>query len=462
MNALTPLPLMARMASLALSPAAAPANADQEALEGERLARARLARTARVGPVTFHEMLGHFGSAEAALQALPSLARRAGFSAAPVPPSADVLRREAAALARLGGRFLVRGDAAYPALLAQIPDAPPLLAAIGDLGLLAQPALAVVGARNASTNGRRLGASLAGELGAAGVVVVSGLARGIDTAAHRAALATGTIAVLAGGVDVIYPPENDELYRAIAAGGLILSEAPLGAVPQARHFPRRNRIVSGLSLGVLVVEAALQSGSLITARQAADQGREVFAVPGSPLDPRCRGTNRLIRAGAVLVDSASDILALLPVMGTRKAAAGGVSAAAGAEPVANVSAVDRLHWQESDCGESATRAQAVTPVESAPPDGLPGAVPPGRRPVGRPGSSSAKAKTVPDLTDQLIEKSSEDLRHQLLARLGRSPTPVDELIRECHVSAALVTAALLDLELSGQVERLQGNQVVLI
>ena len=289
MNALVPLPLLRLMSSARLPP-----------LAGERLARIRLARTSRIGPVTFHEMLGHYGSATAALDALPELARTARLDTRAAP--ATSVQREAAALAERGGRFLVIGDDDYPASLAAIPDAPPVLSVIGDPALLARPAVAVVGARNASVNARRLAARFAAELGQAGQVITSGLARGVDAAAHEAALPTGTVAVLAGGVDVIYPPEHADLYREIAGRGLILSEAPLGAVPQARHFPRRNRIVSGLSRGVLVVEAALQSGSLITARQAADQGREVFAVPGSPLDPRARGTNRLIRDGAHLVE----------------------------------------------------------------------------------------------------------------------------------------------------------------
>jgi DNA processing protein len=300
MNALTPLPLLRSMFQSSTS---------LPLLGGERLARIRLARTPRIGPVTFHEMLGHYGSAEAALEILPDLARTARLDTRAV--SAAQIQREAATLSELGGRFVVIGDDDYPDLLAQIPDAPPVLSLIGDAQLLARPSLAVVGARNASVNGRRLAAQFAAELGRTGQVITSGLARGIDAAAHEAALPTGTVAVLAGGVDIVYPPENEGLYRAIAERGAIVSEAPLGTRPQARHFPRRNRIVSGLSAGVLVVEAALQSGSLITARQAAEQGREVFAIPGSPLDPRARGANRLIRDGAYLVEETREILAHL-------------------------------------------------------------------------------------------------------------------------------------------------------
>jgi DNA processing protein len=264
----------------------------------ERRARLRLARSARIGPVTFHEALTHFGSARAACQRLATCA------------DGDIDREETM-LAKAGGRFLVLGDAAYPAALAAVPGAPSVLSAIGDLALLGRPTLALVGARDASLAGRRFAADLATTLGAAGFVIASGLARGIDAAAHEAALATGTVAVLAGGIDQIYPPQNADLHGRIAAQGLILSEATLGAPPVARAFPRRNRIVSGLSAGVIVIEAAARSGSLITAQRAAEQGREVFVVPGSPMDPRYAGSNSLIRDGAILARDANDILDVL-------------------------------------------------------------------------------------------------------------------------------------------------------
>ncbi len=264
----------------------------------ERRARLRLARSARIGPVTFHEALAHFGSARAACQRLATCA------------DADI-DREDARLTKAGGRFLVMGDAAYPAALAAVPGAPPVLSTVGDLALLGRPTLALVGARDASLAGRRFAAELATTLGAAGFVIASGLARGIDAAAHEAALATGTVAVLAGGIDQIYPPQNADLHGRIAARGLILSEAALGTPPVARAFPRRNRIVSGLSAGVIVIEAAARSGSLITAQRAAEQGREVFVVPGSPMDPRYAGSNSLIRDGAILARDANDILDVL-------------------------------------------------------------------------------------------------------------------------------------------------------
>src|SRR5476649_3089516 len=263
----------------------------------ERLARLRLARSPRIGAVTFHEALGHFGSARAACAELSTI-------------SALQAEREQEPLARLGAQFIVWGDAGYPAALAALPDAPPVLAAIGDLSLLARPALAIVGAREASLAGRRFAAEMAAALGAAGFVVVSGLARGIDAAAHEAALATGTVAVLAGGIDQVYPPQNAGLHEGIAAQGLLLAESPLGTPPVARSFPRRNRIVSGLSAGVVVIEAAARSGSLITAHRAAEQGREVFVVPGSPMDPRYGGSNTLIRDGAILARNVNDIISV--------------------------------------------------------------------------------------------------------------------------------------------------------
>jgi DNA processing protein len=265
---------------------------------GERRARLRLARSARIGPVTFHEALAHFGSALAPCTRLDTTSDAA-------------IAREEEALAKAGGRFVVFGDPTYPPALAALPDAPAVLSAIGDLGMLGRPTLAVVGAREASMAACRLAGELARALGAAGFLVASGLARGIDTAAHQAALPTGTVAVLAGGIDQVYPPQNAGLHAAIAAEGLLLSESPWGAPPVARAFPRRNRIVSGLSKGVVVIEAAARSGSLITAHRAAEQGREVFVVPGSPADPRYAGSNSLIRDGAILTRDINDILGVL-------------------------------------------------------------------------------------------------------------------------------------------------------
>ncbi len=277
----------------------------------DRLDWLRLTRTENVGPVTFRRLLERCGSAGAALAALPELARKGGRNQPLRVPTRSEAEREMEGLRHLGGTFVFAAEPDYPEALASLDDAPPVLALRGHPSLLRRPAVAVVGARNASIAGRRMAERLAMDLSSAGFLVVSGMARGIDTAAHGGALEAGTVAVLAGGIDVVYPPENGGLYREIAERGLLVAESPLGTEPQARHFPRRNRLISGLSLGVVVVEAALKSGSLITARLALDQGRDVFAVPGSPVDPRAQGCNRLIKDGAVLVETAEDVVAVL-------------------------------------------------------------------------------------------------------------------------------------------------------
>jgi len=275
---------------------------------GERLARLRLIRTETVGPLSFRALIARFGTAKDAIEAVPDLAARGGRKRPLRVPSKAEAERELQAVEALGGNILFLDDVGYPPLLAAIEDAPPALIASGATHLLERPTLAIVGARNASLAGRRLTERLAREISEAGIVVVSGLARGIDTAAHKGALEGGTVAVVAGGLDVTYPRENADLQDAIAERGLLVTDEPLGTQPQARHFPKRNRIISGLSLGVLVVEAAHRSGSLITARLAGEQGREVFAVPGSPLDPRAKGANALLKSGAMLVEEAGDIL----------------------------------------------------------------------------------------------------------------------------------------------------------
>ncbi|MFO1057594.1 MAG: DNA-processing protein DprA [Dongiaceae bacterium] len=366
----------------------------------ERLDWLCLARSEGVGPVAFRQLLDRFGTAAAALAALPELARRAGRTRPLQLWPRGAAARELDALARLGGRLLALAEPDYPEPLAAIEDAPPLLGLLGRAELLQRPAIAVVGARNASANGRRIAEDLAAELGRRGFVIASGLARGIDGAAHQGALASGTVAVVAGGLDVVYPPEHAGLQRAVAEQGAVVAEMPPGTQPQARHFPRRNRIISGLSLGIVVVEAALRSGSLTTARMAGEQGRQVTAVPGSPLDPRARGCNQLIRSGAVLVESADDVIEALEGM-------------------------TGDHVQDR-------RAPAAAAREPLP------AVPE----IGAAGLDSA--------------------RHAVLARLSPSPVAVDELLRQCHLSAATVSAVLLDLELAGRLERHPGNRVSLL
>ncbi len=276
--------------------------------DSQRFDALRLARTEQVGPITFRQLLRRYGSAREALKALPDLARKGGRAKPLVAPNPKDIEDEIRKLEKIGGRFLVLGETDYPESLAAIEDAPPILATRGHISLLHKRIIGIVGARNASLNGRKMAQSLAQGLGEENIVIASGLARGIDTAAHQASLSTGTIAVLAGGVDVVYPEENRALYEKIVEAGCVVSDQPMGMEPQARLFPRRNRIISGLSLGVVVVEAAQKSGSLITARMALEQGREVFAVPGSPLDPRANGTNALIRQGAILTEKATDVL----------------------------------------------------------------------------------------------------------------------------------------------------------
>lgn len=274
--------------------------------DAERFARLRLARTDQIGPVTFRQLLERFGSAARALDALPDLTRRGGSPGPAIPP-VEGIAAEMEAGERIGARLIVLGDADYPDMLAAVDPPPPLLWALGKVSLMARPCIAVVGARIASAGGQRIARGLSQQLGEAGNVVVSGLARGIDAAAHSGALPTGTVAVLGGGVDDVYPPDNAELYAQIVEQGCVVSESPVGARAQAKDFPRRNRIISGLSRGVIVVEAELKSGSLITARLAGEQGRDVFAVPGSPLDPRSQGPNELLRQGAILCEGLEDV-----------------------------------------------------------------------------------------------------------------------------------------------------------
>lgn len=369
--------------------------AAQPDAEADRIAKLRLIRTEGVGPVTYRRLLDRFHSAAAALNALPRLAQAGGRSAVQAIPPEAVIAAEFAATARAGGRHIFLGDPDYPRALAQTDDAPPCLIVQGDVTLLAARGVAAVGGRNASTNGQRMAETLAAEL-VPFVSVVSGLARGIDTAAHKGAMRTGrTVAVIAGGIDCPYPAENADLQQAIAAAHLIVTESPIGTIPQARHFPRRNRIIAGLSLGVVVIEAAQRSGSLITARIAQDQGREVFAVPGSPLDPRARGGNDLIRQGAILVETAADVLENLPMLHT------------------SVSARTQ-HATEEDCGLFGAAAEPDAPA---------------------------------------------DARLAVLSQLSADPTMVDDLLRRCQLSPSVTMAILLELELAGRVETLPGNRV---
>lgn len=298
-------------------PLAKPNGPDTKSLpltDSEKLARLRLIRSENVGPITFHRLLDRYGNAQSALEALPALASRGGRSKPLGLCSRSDAEAEIAELNALGAHMLFQGEAAYPTLLAHIDDAPPVLFARGHIALMKKRAVALVGSRNASVNGRRFARDMAQRLGEAGYLVVSGMARGIDTAAHIGALGSGTVAVLGGGVDVCYPRENKPLYDDLVRQGAICSEVRTGISPQARHFPRRNRIISGMARAIVVLEAGAKSGSLITARMALEQGREVFAVPGAPQDPRVKGSNALIRDGALLTESADDVIRVLTEM----------------------------------------------------------------------------------------------------------------------------------------------------
>ena len=285
----------------------------------QRAAWLRLSRCTGVGPATFRDLINHFSTAERALEELPDMAARAGRKRVRIP-SADEIEREVEALHRFGGRLICSGEPHYPSAMLAYDGAPMVLSVVGDPDVLTRPMIGIVGSRNASAAGARLTRLFAQAFGEAGYVVVSGMARGIDSAAHEASILTGTVAAFAGGVNVVFPPENDDLAkRLVDAGGAVVSEVPLGHKPRAKDFPRRNRIIASASLGTLVVEAALRSGSLITARLANEMGRTVFAVPGSPLDPRSEGTNKLIRDGATFTTEPDDVLRDLAPMTTAPA-----------------------------------------------------------------------------------------------------------------------------------------------
>jgi DNA processing protein len=322
--------------------------------------RLRLVRSPGIGPVTYRQLIARFGSASAALAAVPDLARRGGGSA-PRLCTRDDAEREIARVEKIGAKWLALGQGLYPRLLAELEDAPPLLIARGNLNLLDRQTVAIVGARNASAAACRFARGLAHDLGQHELVVVSGLARGIDSAAHDGALDTGTIAVIAGGIDIFYPPENRDRQEALYERGLVLAEMPPGTEPRARHFPYRNRIIAGIASGTVVVEAAPRSGSLITARLAAEAGREVMAVPGSPLDPRAQGCNQLIRDGATLVQNAADVVEAIHVPVSRLR-----SGTAPYEPAEEVNGEDALGLVEQLLGPSPVPVDEIIRLSGAP------------------------------------------------------------------------------------------------
>ena len=385
----------------ALFARAAPTHFAASLASADDVARLRLIRSDNIGPVTYRQLLRRFGTAGAALAALPDLVRRGGGAlraaggggggSARIATAAEA-EAEIAAVTAFGGRFVFVDDADYPFLLARTESAPPALAVKGDVRLFDRPAVAMVGARNSSAAAVRFARELAAELAANDLVVVSGLARGIDAAAHWGALSGGTIGVVAGGLDVVYPPENAELQARITAEGLVVAETAFGTSPQARHFPRRNRIIAGLCVGTVVVEGALKSGSLITARIAAEAGREVMAVPGSPLDPRAQGCNALIREGATLIQTAADVIEALGTVG-------------------------------GDLG-------------------------------GRLLSPDAAWDAGP-----LAVEADDATRDEIVRLLSPVPVAIDELVRQSGCASATVAGALLDLELAGRIVRHAGGRV---
>lgn len=365
----------------------------------QRLAWLRLIRADNVGPASFRELIQRYGSAEAAIDALPELAGRAGKRSIRIPSLAEA-ERELDHILAIGARLVALGEADYPPLLRHVDHPPPLLSILGDPTVFARPTVAIVGARNASVAGMKMAGLLARELSGEGLAIASGLARGIDAAAHRASLRNGTIAVLAGGLDKPYPPENVQLAEEIAgSGGALVTEMPMGWSPRAIDFPRRNRIIAGLSYGLIVVEAAQRSGSLISARMAGEMGRLVFAVPGSPFDQRADGPNRLLKDGATLVTEAGDVLrALAPLTG-------------GNMP-----------------------AQAPLPLQ------LPSQM---------------------DEVQPLSQPAPGDGQALVLECLSPVPAPLDDVIRHTGLSAAEVQLVLFELDLAGRIERHPGNMVAL-
>ncbi len=367
---------------------------DMPLSDREKLCWLRLIRTPNIGPVTFYKLLERFGTAEKALDALPELSKRAGRAKNQTPCSAADAEKERALAEKYGARIICAREDDYPLALSAIDDAPPVITVKGQVSLLHQPSIGIVGSRNASLNGRKFTETLSTDLGKAGQVVVSGLARGIDTAAHKGSLQTGTVAVIAGGIDVIYPEENTALYQSICETGCVVAESPFSQVPFAQSFPRRNRIISGLSAGVIVVEASFRSGSLITARLAAEQGRDVFAVPGFPADPRAQGPNKLIADGAVLVQQAEDVLNVINTF-TR-------------------SAPKSFHDIQP--------ANYIPAYEE----------------------------------DEAIVQNARDL---ILSKLAHTPVQQDELLRDTGLSPAAFSSALLELEITGLVQRQAGGKI---
>ncbi len=402
--------------------------------DAQRLDWLRLIRTESIGPQTFRALINRYGGAAAALDAVPRVAAQKGRSI--VLADLDACKRELEGLAAMGARLVAMGEPDYPKALRSIHSPPPLIAVLGDISVFSRPMVAVIGSRNASAAGLAFTERVVRDLAAAGFVIASGLARGVDSRAHQASVGMGTVAALAGGLDRIYPPEHVGLAQDICGRGALISEMPLGWEPRGRDFPRRNRIVAGLALGTLVIEASRGSGSLITAKYAADEGREIFAVPGSPLDPRAEGTNQLLRDGATLCTRAEDVLSvLLPMVG-------------GGEPQLPLFREDEARaeaeplWDEFDLLYEVAVPKTVAGLAFD-------------EPV-RPAPAPAPARTP------RIASEGPVLRAQVEGLLGPSPVALDDLVRACGAPVAEVRSALLDLELEGRLERHGGGLVSLL
>ena len=413
--------------------------------EDDRLSWLRLLRSHRIGIQTFFRLLEKHGNATAALEALPDMARASGLTT--YQPCTEALAIKEMILARAAGaKMLCYGEDDYPADLYAISDPPPLLWAIGNMGALKRPRLAIAGARNASSLGLRMSTALAKQLDSEGYCITSGLARGIDTAAHQATLDNGSIAVLAGGVDVVYPAENTALAEKMLENGLRLSEQPIGMAPRAQHFPKRNRIISGLSRALVVIEAGAKSGSLITARAALDQGREVLAVPGHPFDARAAGCNMLIRDGAILVRSAKDVIEALPPAEM---------------PEVQKPAARAPQQQLYDLRAISAAPSQVHPTPSETSASMARETPTAAPPTAPVGDASVVRLTPPATKPARSLQEIAALHSQILGRLGPAPLAEDQLIRDLGAAPSDVAPALLELELDGRIERQSGGLLAL-
>lgn len=406
--------------------------ANEQYATDEQLAWMQLSQVPTIGPVTFRRLIQHYRDAQTAIQALPALLKKRTKQTAIEWPSIDDIREQWIHVTqKMGGWIVTQKDPRYPTALLSIEDAPPLLYGLGNLDILHQPAVAIVGSRYASIHGLKMAEKLAHEIGNKGYVIVSGLARGIDAQAHRASLSTGTVAVIAGGIDQIYPQENADLYKKIIEFGAIVAESPPGTKPHAKHFPRRNRIISGLSQGVVVVEATLKSGTMHTAHAALEQNRDVFAVPGSPMDPRSSGCNALIKQGAMMVESADDVIQTLH---------------AKSKPMVVIRENDaRIAWDQSPSHENLWADDCTANHECA--DAM--------------DSDQVSCQNHRQPTTPINHLDTSGFDEALMELLSSTPVDIDDLATQLSVPVAKLQQTLLSLELSGAISRTTGNRVYL-